>query len=86
MRYIFIPCNVYYWIFVVDCGEDEEGVEPWIIIVAILSGLILLAILILIIIRVIIELRVSTFYDYQYMYIIHCLLSIAWNLANGKGN
>lgn len=40
-----------------DCGEEEEGVEPWIIIVAILGGLILLAIIILVIIRVIIELR-----------------------------
>ncbi|XP_065897542.1 integrin beta-1-like [Dysidea avara] len=39
----------------VDCSDD--GVEPWIIIVAILGGLILLAIIVLIIIRLIIELR-----------------------------
>ena len=45
---------------IVDCGEgDDEGVAPWIIIVAILGGLILLAIIILVIIRIIIELRVS---------------------------
>ena len=41
----------------IDCSDD--GVEPWIIIVAILGGLILLAIIVLIIIRLIIELRVS---------------------------
>ncbi|XP_065896194.1 integrin beta pat-3-like [Dysidea avara] len=39
----------------VDCSDD--GVEPWIIIIAILGGLILLAIIVLIIIRLIIELR-----------------------------
>ena len=42
--------------------------EPWIIIVAILGGLILLAIIILIIIRIIIELRVSHFVVIIYTY------------------
>ena len=59
--------------FIADCGQDEDGVEPWIIIVAILGGLILIAILVLIAIRIFIELRVSHFVVICTQYI-YCLL------------
>ena len=63
-------------VFIADCGQEEDGVEPWIIIVAILGGLILLAIIILVIIRIIIELRVSCdLYNYNVFttYLLHFL-------------
>ena len=60
-------------VFITDCGSDDEGVEPWIIIVAILGGLILLAIIILVIIRIIIELRVSIINKFI-MYLMFLLL------------
>lgn len=65
--------------YIVECSKEEEVVEPWIIIVSILGGLMLIAIIVLIIIRITIELRVSLFVmtlKYMPMYFILVLCGV----------